>query len=178
MKFPQNLLSNDIDDSCTDISDGSSDDVFIVPQKLSAANLSCTSSNESCPGFVMFNNDIDDSRTAMSEGSCDGLFIVPLKTMVPQAETDASLLSTGPSCMAFHEPRLGLASLPPRGLTPTEPSESPASEEWGFISRDCHDEEIEGKVRDWPGCSDRMLGGVIEPWPPTGEDGDGEVAKL
>jgi hypothetical protein len=60
-------------------------------------------------------------------------------------------------------------------LPATEPSESTASEESRFIYSDFHGDEVEGKAREWPGCSDTMLGGVIEPWPSTGDDGDGEA---
>jgi hypothetical protein len=128
---------------------------------------------------VRVSGKLDDSRTDISDGSCDGLFKVPLKTMGSQLKAEVIPLPASQSCMDSNESHLGVASPPPTAVTPTERSESPASEEWGFISSDYHVEEPEEKVREWRGCSDAILGGVSEPWPSKGdEDGDREVNKL
>ncbi len=50
--FPEDWFSDDLDDDCTDISDGSNDGLFIVPLKLLPANLSRTASYDSCPGLA------------------------------------------------------------------------------------------------------------------------------
>ncbi len=52
--FPEDWFSDDmddLDDSCTDVSDGSSG-LFIVPLKLLPAIVSRTASYESCPGLA------------------------------------------------------------------------------------------------------------------------------